>query len=285
MPLARALVSPWSRRVTAWFGCVWMSSCLGGQSGGETGLQSSQADTPRACACIDARLLPVRAEVTRREGGCAELVVLELLEPTPPDTYLPLAVGDAFGGVLAELCAGSPEVNTGDEVLALFSRGTQDSSGCREYRTCSVDRCGDLDAAYTTTTDPECEAERAANPNVDCKPILEVDEDALVAYDQCDTTCLEETREACATHAAETQLGGTVVVAPWHDGEVSFFWAGETRSEPYAALTEDSCTGRHQQWWLDSRNAHPPESTPQQDVAAPAPDQPAAAQCPLPTPQ
>lgn len=285
MLFGRSLIGSWLRHTSAWIGCACVGGCLGGQSGGESGLHS-QAEAPQACACIDERLLPVRAQVTRLEGGCAELVVVELLEQTPPDTYLPLAVGDAFGGVITPLCKGSPEVNTGDEVLALFSRGTQDNSGCPEYRACSLDRCGDPNAAYTTSTSPECEAERATNPNVDCEPQPEVDEDALVTYDQCDTACLEETRGVCATHADETQLGGTVVVAPWHDGQVSFYWAGETRTESYAALTDDECSERQHQLWLESRSSRVPTSSPQQDVAAaPPPEPPALPMCPVPSAQ
>ncbi len=282
MQFGRSLIGSWLRH-SAWIGCVGVSGCLGGQSGGESGVHS-EPDSPRACACIDERLLPVRAQVTRLEGGCAELVVVELLEQTPEDAYLPLAVGDSFGGVITPLCGGGPAVNTGDEVVALFSRGTQDSSGCPEYRACSLDRCGDPNAAYTTTTSPECEAERAADPNVDCQPQSEVDEDALVAYDRCDTACLEETRAVCATHASETQLGGTVVVAPWHDGQVSFYWAGETRAESYAALTDDTCSDRHHQLWVESRSSRVPTSSPQQDVAvAPPPEPSAAPMCPLPS--
>lgn len=223
------------------------SSCLGGQSGGETG--EVNARDPAACACISTAARPVHARVTAFEGGCAELEVLEVLVAPEPDEYMPLGVGDTFGGVINLMCQGSPEIATGDEVLALFERGSQTSSTCAEYTACSKERCGSPDAAYTTSIDPECKAQQEQNAAVDCPPIEEVNEDVLVAYDQCDSQCLEETREVCATHALDEQLGGRVSVAKWVDDEVQFHWASQLRQESFEQLASPDCSERHRELW------------------------------------
>jgi hypothetical protein len=275
----------WWRRATAQVSVALVSGCLGGQSGGETNGSSSQPDAPAACACVPLGTHPVHARVTRLEGGCAELVVVAFLGEPLPDEYMPLAVGDAFGGAVTPLCAGSPQVNAGDDVFALFSRGTQDSATCPEYRSCSRDRCGDPSALTTTTIAQECAERRAKDPSVDCPPSTISDEDALAAYDRCDTACLEETRDSCASHMDDTQLGGSVFVSPWNDGEVTFYWAGEQRSESYARLVAPECQSRHFDLWLNYYETHA-QSQPrngEQDVAAP-PDAAPPPICPLPPP-
>ena len=49
---------------------VLLTSCFGGQSGGETGeLSPAAPDSPAACACVAEGTRPVRAQVTRLEAG------------------------------------------------------------------------------------------------------------------------------------------------------------------------------------------------------------------------
>lgn len=224
------------------------SGCLGGQSGGETG-NHARPDSPAPCACIPDGSRPVRARVTALQGGCAELEVLEVLAEPQANEYLPLRVGDVFGGVLQPMCAGGASIEEGNEVLALFERGAQTSSACPEYVACSQQRCGSPDDAYTTTIDPECEAEQQDNPAIDCRPIEHVDEAALIAYDQCDTGCLEENRDVCATHTGDEQLGGRVQVSRWVDGEIQFHWAGQQRQETVEQLQSPMCQQRLHQLW------------------------------------
>ena len=231
--LRQSLTDYWRRprgnRAVVWVTCLALvSACFGGQSGGETDNEAKWPDAPAACACIAVGERPVRAKVTSLAGGCAELVVLDQLVAPLAGEHMPLTVGDTFGGLLRPLCNGGAEVREGDEVLALFTRGTQDSVTCSEYRACSRERCGAPTEA-TTTVESECAERQAQNPTVDCETIHVSDQDALAAYDRCDTECLEETREACAARIDETWLGGDVSVARWQDGEVLFFWACEQR--------------------------------------------------------
>ena len=186
-----------------------------------------------------------------------------------PDEYKPLEVGDVFGGVLQLKCGGSAPVNEGDEVLALFRRGTQTSATCPEYRACSADRCGDPADAYTTTIDPNCAAAQANNPSLDCPPIETVDEAAVLAYDECDAACLEETRETCLSHASDEQLGGVVLVAKWDEDRVWFYWAGEERSEPWSTLQSSECHAHMQDLWQNYYSALPKTPSSEEDVAPP----------------
>lgn len=242
--------------------------CLGGQSGGETGARDP-SEQPIPCACMPEGERPVRARITRLASGCAELEVLEQLVAPDPDEYKPLEVGDVFGGVLQLKCGGSAPVNEGDEVLALFRRGTQTSATCPEYRACSADRCGDPADAYTTTIDPNCAAAQANNPSLDCPPIETVDEAAVLAYDECDAACLEETRETCLSHASDEQLGGVVLVAKWDEDRVWFYWAGEERSEPWSTLQSSECHAHMQDLWQNYYSALPKTPSSEEDVAPP----------------
>lgn len=264
--------------------CAAVVSCWGGQSGGETGEHSPAApDSPAACACVAEGTRPVRARVTRLEAGCAELEVLEVLEPPSENEYGALEVGDVFGGTLRLVCSGSEAIQQGDEVLAQFSRGAQSTSECREYRTCSMERCGDPSDAYETTSDPACIARREDDPSVDCPPIQTVDEDALEVYDRCDTACLEETRAACMSHVDQEQLGGTVVVTYWGPEALSFYWAGEQRLATFEELRSPECPAEmNALWQAYSRERH--RASPS-DVAEAPPDElttTPAAECPLP---
>jgi hypothetical protein len=159
---------------------------------------------------------------------------------------------------------------------------------CPEYRACSTERCGNPNDLTTTTISSECAARQNQDPMVDCEPITISDQDGLAEYDQCDTACLEETREVCADDAGATRLGGSVVLAPWDDGEVSFYWAGEQRHESYAALKAAECTARHYALWTDSletrTQGEQPESS-QHDVAAAPLEPPAMPMCPLAPPE
>lgn len=282
----RSPIASWLGRLAA-IGCAaYVSGCLGGQSGGETEDDSAihEPEAPEACACVAPDVHPIHARVTRLEGGCVELVVVELLDEPSTDQYTPLRVGDLFGGAQEPLCVGGPVVNEGDDVFAVFVRGSQDGVACPEYRACSTERCGDPDDLTTTTISNECAARQNKDPEVDCEPITISDQDALAEYDRCDTVCLEETREVCANHADATQLGGTVSLAPWDDGEISFYWAGEQRHEHYTALKAVDCSARHSALWtdyLDTRsNGQQPENS-EHDVAAAPLEPPALPVCPL----
>lgn len=229
---------------------VLLTSCFGGQSGGETGeLSPAAPDSPAACACVAEGTRPVRAQVTRLEAGCAELEVLEVLEAPFDNEYGALEVGDVFGGTLRLACSGSESIEQGDEVLAQFIRGAQSTSECREYRACSTERCGDPSDAYGTTSDPECIARREEDPSVDCAPIEVVDQAALEVYDRCDTACLEETRDVCMSHLGQEQLGGTVVVTRWQSENISFYWAGEERSASFEELRAPECPSEMNALW------------------------------------
>jgi hypothetical protein len=256
-------VHPWVTLV----GLVGVA-CLGGQSGGETGTHAPP-DLPLPCACIPEGEHPVRARITRLTSGCAELEVLGQLVTPEPDEYRPLEVGNVFGGVLQLRCGGSDPVSEGDEVVALFRRGTQTSATCPEYRTCSAERCGDPRAAYTTVVDPDCAAAQAENPSLDCPPIEVVDEAAIRAYDECDAECLEETRETCLSHASDEQLGGVVLVSKWENHRVWFNWAGEQRNEPWATLHSSECPAYMRDLWQNYYRARPKTPASSQDVAAP----------------
>jgi hypothetical protein len=206
---------------------------------------------------------------TPNRPASSVLEVLEQLVTPEPDEYRPLEVGNVFGGVLQLRCGGSDPVSEGDEVVALFRRGTQTSATCPEYRTCSAERCGDPRAAYTTVVDPDCAAAQAENPSLDCPPIEVVDEAAIRAYDECDAECLEETRETCLSHASDEQLGGVVLVSKWENHRVWFNWAGEQRNEPWATLHSSECPAYMRDLWQNYYRARPKTPASSQDVAAP----------------
>lgn len=275
----------WPRLVATAMSCAALvGGCFGGQSGGETNSDVGLPEAPAVCACVPLGMHPVHARVTRLDGGCAELVVVGLLGEASTEDYLPLRVGDTFGGLLAPLCTGGREVNEGEDVFALFTRGTQDGATCPEYRACSIERCGNPDALVTTTISDECKERQAQDPEVDCEPTTISDEEALAQYDRCDTECLDQTRSACDARAEDTQLGGSVYVAPWTDGEVSFFWAGEQRSESPSDLIDPECPTRHQKLWFDYYEQHAANAGPpidEQDVAVAPPEPQLMPVCPL----
>ena len=209
----------------------------GGQSGGQT---SAMGDAPVPCACLNETTAAVRARVTRNAGGCVELEVIE-----PIGSNSGLAAGAVFGGVAQPLCWNDPPLASATIVLAVFSAGQRSGAECPEYRGCSLERCGNVEDAYESSVDPDCEARRNAGEPVDCQMTESVDEEALLAWDACDGQCAVETRDACALHADEDQLGGTVRMAPLADDEVSFYWAGELQSESVAELSAADCQSRH----------------------------------------
>lgn len=263
----RSPVTDFLRQLAYWT-AVLSSGCLGGQSGGETG-EDPHADAPAPCACMADGTRPVRARVTALAGGCAELQVIEVLVAPAADEHLPLRVGDVFGGVLEALCQGSAAVQAGDEVLALFDRGSQTTNACPEYRACSADNCGSPDAAYTTAIDPECAAEQQNNADLDCPPVEHVDEALVIAYDRCDAQCLEENREVCASHAADEQLSGRVKVARWVNDKVQFYWAGKHHEEPFSQLLAPACSERHRTLWGERPRSTLPSNN---DTAQQAPN-------------
>jgi hypothetical protein len=283
-----SVIASWLRRNAAWVVCATlMSGCFGGQSGGESdGSLHDEPEAPAACACIAQGMHAVHARLTRLDGGCAELVVVELLGDTLPDEYMSLHVGDAFGGMIVPLCADGPEIDADDDVFALFTRGTQDSATCSEYRACSTDRCGDPNALGTTTISEECRNRQAKDPSVDCPPITISEENSIVEYDRCDTECLEETREVCMTHSRDTQLGGVVTVAPWDQGVVSYYWAGEQRRESFSTLMSPECQARHYALWSETyveQLANQSNDNDGRDVTAAPANPPTPPTCPLPT--
>jgi hypothetical protein len=182
----------------------------------------------------------VRARITRLEAGCVELQVLEPLVAT---THL--VAGDVFGGVAQALCWNDPPLAGAETVLATFVPGQQAGSECAEYRACSLQRCGDVEDAYSQSIDPDCAARRNAGEPVDCEPTETVDEAALLAWDVCDGACATETRDACAAHESEAQLGGMVQMGALAGDQLTFFWAGETHSESLDELSAPECQSRH----------------------------------------
>lgn len=221
----------------------------------------------------------MRARITRSEGGCVELEALEVLGAGSE-----LAPGDRFGGVALALCWNDAPLAGATEVLAVFSPGQQAGSECVEYRACSQQRCGRLEDAYSSTIDPECAARQNAGEPVDCQPIETVDEAAVAAWDVCNSGCLTETRAACAAHTADARLGGTVRLAPLAGEQVSFFWAGETRSESLAELSAAQCQSRHGelfQSYFERRQRERAQSGQTSTPAAPPPE-PSTPACPLP---
>lgn len=211
----------------------------GGQSGGQT---SAQGSAPFPCACLEQRPT-VRATVVSAAGGCVELEVLE--------TYgvgLDVSVGEVIGGVASPLCGAvyfaEPEFAEGDEVIAVYSRGSQDSSECAEYRACSLERCGPFPQEQPVEPDPDCVAEQQAGSPIDCRPSdgEPPDEAALLAWDTCDGQCVLDTREECAAHATDALLGGRVWMAKLQDAQLQYEWAGEMRSVPLAESFAADCS-------------------------------------------
>lgn len=250
----------------------------GGQSGGES--SDGVGSAPYPCACLPDGAGAVRARVTRDEGGCVELEVLEVL-----GTGSELAPGDTFGGVAEALCWSEAPFAGASEVLALFSPGQQAGSACVEYQSCSLQRCGRLEDAYSSSIDPECAARQSAGDPVDCQPIETVDEAAVVAWDRCDADCLGETRAACAAHEEEARLGGTVRLAPLAGDQLSFSWAGEVRRESLAELFAPECSTRHGelfQSYAERRQRERAQAGQTSSATAPPPPETARPMCPLP---
>lgn len=267
------LRSPFGSTASAVLCAVLAGGCFGGQSGGEVGEQ------PAPCACLSEGDRPVRALILQLSGGCAELEVLDVLTQPIANEYLPLETGDVFGGVLVASCNGGSGFAEGDEVLAQFTRGTQSSTTCVEYRACSAERCGELDDAKSTTIDPMCAQAQLDNPAIDCPPQEEWDQAAVAEYDRCDTECLEQTRQACAAHVPEEQLGGTVRVMKWAGSEAHYFWAGEQRSSTLGDLRSPQCNehlGAQWEAWWSSRT----RTSSAGPVAAAPFEEPAILQCP-----
>jgi hypothetical protein len=222
----------------------------------------------------------VRASIIRDEGGCVELEVLEVLGASSE-----LAPGDTFGGTAQPLCWNDPPLAGASEVLALFSPGQQASSECVEYRACSLQRCGRLEDAYSSSIDPACAARQNAGEPVDCQPIETVDEAAVMEWDRCNSGCLVETRAACAAHEQQARLGGTVRMAPLTGGQLSFFWAGEVRSESLEELSAPECSSRHAELfesYSERRERERAQAGQTSLPTEPAPPEPVMPVCPLP---
>lgn len=250
----------------------------GGQSGGQT--SEGVGSAPYPCACLPEGTNAVRARIISNETGCVELEALEVLGAGSE-----LQPGDRFGGAAQALCWNDAPLAGVTEVLAVFSPGQQAGEECVEYRACSAQRCGRLEDAYSSSVDPECAARRSAGEPVDCQPIEIVDEAAVAAWDRCNSGCLAETRSACAGHEEEARLGGTVRMGPLTGEQLSFFWAGETRSESLAELSAPECQGRHNEIahsYFQRRQVERAQSGQMSSPTAAAPPAPVTPRCPLP---
>jgi len=208
---------------------IVMLSCVG-QSG-------SEGEKAASCLCsVIAPLFPIRAVV--KDIG-TEYVVLTaefylVTRPTPleagailtgpPDASVPdtpiltqgflddsvPAIGQTFGGSWdgSPICGfGCVQINIGDEVLAYFERGKQDSVNCPEYKACSEQNCS-------------------------------WDEDAAVPWDVCDGDCVVQTREVCLKHEEETWLQGSLRLTRWDDALVVGEYKGKVVRVTPAELNE-----------------------------------------------
>ena len=210
---------------------------------------------PTHCPCTVLRdMQQLRATVTRVEDFPEvadrrySLRVDAVLSPAL-DSAHELAVGDAFGGYWngALPCAGmaAGPMAPGADVLAFYRRGLQDGVLCCERIACADD----------------CPAELADD-----------DGNNQSAPDPCEPLCEEQTEAACALHAEEAQMRGTVMLLPWGEelvvGENEFGTASIARSD-LAALTLDQAACEAA---IDDRSgALQPEPEPVEQPAAPAP--------------
>lgn len=229
-------------------GSAGETALLGGQSGGETRPGMTQAVD---CACLwefvqeDTTPVALRARILRIQGACVELEVIEPLAETAS-----VSRGEVVGGQWQELCSspGGPEWTNGEEVLAVYEPGNQASDGCAEYRSCSQQRCG---------VDANAEGQ-----------------------DACDSSCVVDTRAACAAHAPEARLGGVVRLAQLAAGEVEYFLHGQRQVATLEQLSAPSC--RDDQAELARRIPMPMRSAVQ--ASALSDSDAMASTCPLPQP-
>ena len=126
-------------------------ACQDGQSGSENNDPRPPIPTPEPpgipgiphCPCgTTGGMPPIRARVIGAEpfpdvGVTRYRLVAEQLFGESDG----LALGDEFGGYFDGrlMCGGEQAIEVGDEVLALYLRGRQDSDSCCDYLACSDD--------------------------------------------------------------------------------------------------------------------------------------------------
>ena len=248
-------------------------ACQDGQSGSENNdpkppfpmtPQPEPPGIPSAphCPCgTTGGVPPIKARVVGAEefpevGQTRYRLVAEELFGESPG----VAVGDEFGGYSDGTlpCGGEETIAIGDEVLALYTRGHQDDASCCEYIACSTD----------------------------CQSLVTPDGDDA-GRNQCEAACRDETATACAAHADEARLRGTLVLSLWgeqiavgHSGSVT---AKIDASEvPALALPIDECSEALEDlypllWESDPSDppAAGPSPTPTAPGASPEPPVPA----------
>lgn len=188
---------------------------LGGQSGGASGA----ANLP-ACYCGFSELAKARVVTAGVDGACA---VFELIEkPAGIDYYHDLNVGDRFGGHAHALCEEGLEVEVDAVVYVRYWPGDNATSGCEEYADCSQTQCG---------AQPQEGAESESGDYLE----------RLADWDQCDSQCLEQTRQQCDSHSEQARYSGTVTVAGVGENDTVVFRLGETYAVPPAEVAEPTC--------------------------------------------
>jgi len=179
-------------------------------------------------------------------------------------------VGDELGGYASDglPCAGQESIAVGDEVLAFYLRGRQDSDSCCEYVACAT----------------ECHA-------------LVTPEGEDDGREQCVQECRNETAAACAVHADEARLRGTLTLALWGE-RIVVGRSGSVVAEidaddvPALALPFEECSAALEDLYplLQASDASEPPPAPgpaptPAPTPAPAPTEPGGApEPPAPTP-
>lgn len=204
-------------------------ACQDGQSGSENNDPKPPFPTPEPpglpsiphCPCeTTGGLLPIRARVVGAEafpevGQTRYRLVAEELFG---ETRGVAAVGDEFGGYSSDVlpCGGAQSFAVGDEVVAFYTRGRQDESECCDYIACSTE----------------------------CEPLLTPDDDT--AREACQEACADETAGACAAHADEARLRGSLTLLLWGE-QIAVGKAGSVTASidagdvPKLALPREEC--------------------------------------------
>jgi hypothetical protein len=250
-------------------------ACQDGQSGSENNdpkppfpmpgpMPPGIPGTPHCPCGTTGGVPPIKARVVGSEAFPEvgqtryRLVAEELFGEIPG-----VAVGDEFGGYSdGNLpCGGAAPIAIGDEVLALYTRGHQDDASCCEYIACSTD----------------------------CQSLVTPDGDDA-GRNQCEAACRDETATACAAHADEARLRGTLVLSLWgeqiavgHSGSVTA--TIDVSDVPALALPMEECTEVLEDlypllWESDPSEPAPapgpsPTPTPAEPGASPEPPVPA----------
>lgn len=153
----------------------------GGAAPPDKAVDINQAVLACACAASSEHAMLLRATLQTIDACTARARIDEVLSPTSSE----LTSGDVVGGALPGFgyCGQGIRFAAGDEVLLVYTRGTQDGESCAEYAEC---------------VGKQCDAPEPARDGGDCF-----------------ATCLADTRAACAAHADEARLGGQLVIAQY----------------------------------------------------------------------